>query len=221
MPADKGPWDQIYGREKRIWGDQPSELAMFACTYLKESTQFQNRQDIFILDLGCGYGRDAVFLAQNLPCHILGIDNSVRAIEMARESLPAELAKKIEFLPYDFSRVSDKYDIIFISNLYQILRPDERERLRETVKRCLNIEGLLFLSTFSVRDTQHSSRGVPVEDEPHSYLDKKYIHLSTRAELEADFKFLHISALFEREFYEVRSSENHHHISWILMGKTA
>lgn len=218
MPGS-APWDQIYSQEKRIWGDQPSELARFACTYLKESSQFQKSGDIFILDLGCGYGRDAIFLAQNLPCHILGIDSSARAIEMAREALPRELGARIEFLRYDFSRVRDKYDMIFVSDLYQGLRPQERARLQETVKRCLNTNGLLFLSTFSVRDTQHSSRGIPVEGEPHSYLDKKYIHLSTRMELEADFAFLQISALFEREFYEVRSTENHHHVSWILMGK--
>jgi cyclopropane fatty-acyl-phospholipid synthase-like methyltransferase len=219
MTSDSAPWDKIYGRDKRVWGDQPSELALFTCTYLKESSQFRKREDIFVLDLGCGYGRDAIFLAQNMPCHILGLDNSAKAIEMARETLPKEIDKRIEFLCYDFSHVSDKYDVIFASNLYQILRPEERAQLRETVKRCLNGGGLLFLSSFSVRDTQHSSRGIAVEGEPHTYLDKKYIHLCTRAELETDFDFLDISALFEREFYEIRSTENHHHVCWILMGK--
>ncbi len=212
-------WDKTYNSEKKVWGDKPSKLAMFVYNFLKQSTQFRDKKDIFILDLGCGYGRDAIFLANNLPCHILGVDNSEKAIEMARESLTRELEKRVELLCYDFSHVNDRYDIILASNLYQILKPDERGKLRETVKRCLKSNGLLFLSTLSVRDPQHFGQGTPIENDPNSFQQDKYIHLSTREELEKDFDFLNISALFEREYNEPRSTgDDHHHISWILIG---
>jgi|WetSurMetagenome_2_1015567.scaffolds.fasta_scaffold14289_4 cyclopropane fatty-acyl-phospholipid synthase-like methyltransferase len=211
-------WNNKYSTNNKIWGDKPSELALYAGNYLKQSSHFKDNPDIFILDLGCGYGRDAVFLAQNLPCHILGLDNSEKAVEMARSSITGETEKKIEFLCYEFSQVNDKYDVILASNLYPLLNPDERAKLRVTVKRCLKMDGVFFLSTFSVRDPQHFGKGTPVENEPNTFFDSHYIHLSDRAELEADFNFLNISALFEREFRERRSSEDHNHISWILMG---
>jgi cyclopropane fatty-acyl-phospholipid synthase-like methyltransferase len=211
-------WDKTYSLEKKVWGEKPSELAVYACNYLKQSRQFQDNPDIFILDLGCGYGRDSLFLAGQVPCHILGVDSSRKAIEMAHEALPRELEKRIEFLCFDFTRVTDKYDVILCSNLYSIIKPGEREGLREVIKRCLQGSGVVFLSAFSVNDQQHNGKGIPVEDEIHSFIDEKYIHLCTREEMEQDFDFLNISALFERQFIERRSTRDHHHVMWILMG---
>ncbi len=212
-------WNKTYKNEKKVWGESPSLLAVFAYTLLSQSTRFKENKDLFILDAGCGYGRDALFLAQNLPCHILGVDNSEKAIAIAQKSLPRDLKKKVELLCYDFSQVNDRYDIILASNLYQILKPDERAQLTETAKRCLNSNSLLFLSTLSVRDPHHLGKGTPVEKDPNSFIHEKYIHLSTREELEKNFDFLNISALFEREYIESHSSgDQHHHISWMLAG---
>jgi SAM-dependent methyltransferase len=213
-------WNKTYSNNNKVWGDRPSELALLAFNFLQQSTQFRKRKDIFILDMGCGYGRDAVFLAHNLPCHILGVDNSEQGIALARESLPEDLEKRIELLCYDFSRVSDKYDVIMASNLYQVLRPAERAKFRETIMRCLKIDGLLFLSTLSVRDPQHYGQGMPVIDEANSFEGEKYVHLCTREELDKDFDFLNLSALYEREYEEPRSTgDPHHHISWLMIGK--
>jgi len=212
-------WNKTYNHEKRVWGDQPSEAAIFAYNYLKQSQQFRDSKDIFVLDMGCGYGRDAVLLARDLPCHILGLDSSEYAIELARESLPKEFEKRIELLCYDFSHVNDKYDVILVSNLYQLLKPDERSKLRETLKRCLKTDGIIFLGTLSTRDPQHFGKGRPVKNETNSFIEDVYIHFCTREELEKDFDFLNISALFEREYNEPHSPADHHHITWVLIGK--
>jgi len=211
--------NETHSHDKRVWGDRPSQAAVFAYNYLKQSQRFSHSQDLFILDLGCGYGRDAIFLAQGLPCHILGLDNSEQAIEMARESLPKGLEKRIELLRYDFSHVNDKYDVILISNLYQLLKPEERAKLRETVKRCLKKEGLLVLGTLSTRDPQHFGRGTPVPTESNSFIDNgEYYHFCNRDELEKDFDFINIFALFECEYHGTHIPVDHHHIIWILMG---
>jgi SAM-dependent methyltransferase len=220
-------WDKQYITSKKLWGEKPSEIAAFACSYLKESKRFQGQNDLFILDMGCGYGRDAVYLANHLPCHILGLDNSEQAIVLANEFISDILKKRIELLCFDFSIVRDKYDVIIASNLYHLLRPEERAKLRDTIKRCLKQNGLFFMNTLSVRDPQHSQGGTPVENEANSRIinNEAYIHLSSRKELEDDFGFLNISALFEREYDEHRSGEHshqgdhpHHHVSWFMMG---
>ena len=218
MTLNQLPWNTTYQSDKKVWGDKPSELAIIGYNYLRESRGFRERTDIFILDLGCGYGRDAIFLAQNLPCHILGLDNSQAAIDMARQSLKGDLTKRVEFLCYDFTNVNDKYDVIFASNLYLLLKTDERVKLRETIKRCLKPDGVMLLSTLSVRDPQHYGKGTPVEGETNSFFDVRYMHLSTRQELEEEFNFLKICALYERQFHEPRAPRDHDHILWIMMG---
>ncbi len=202
-----------------MWGEGPGQLALLTANFLKQSTFFKNTRDIFLLDLGCGYGRDAIYLAQNLPCHILALDSSSRAITMARAKLPQNLEKRVELLCWDFNRLTDRYDVIFVSNLYHLLKPDDRAALRDIIRRRLNRAGMLFLSTLSVKDPQHFGRGTPVGGEINTFYDEQYLHFSTRAELEGEFDFLHISGLFERNYVEMRTGGNHHHTSWILMGK--
>jgi SAM-dependent methyltransferase len=221
MPYHRTPWNKTYSNENKVWGEKPSPLAVYTCNVLKENSQFKNASDMFILDLGCGYGRDAVYLAQNLPCHILGLDNSEKAIEIAREYIPKTLVNRIELLCFDFTHVSDKYDIILVANLYHVLPPDERAKLRETLKRCLKNDGLVFLNTLSIHDPQHYGKGAAVENEKNAYIDEIYLHFNSRADLEKDFDFLNINALFERDYRERHATGEHHHISWILMGKMA
>lgn len=209
-------WDKKSPDDMRTGRDQPSELGLFAGNIMQQNTRYLG--DIDILDLGCGNGRNAFYLAEKLKCHILGIDKSEGLIAIARETCPKELANRIEFLCYDFSMIMEKYDMIFAANLYHSLKPDERVKFRETIRRCLKRGGWLFLNTLSVNDLPGSSRISGVEMEVNPGQDEKH-HLSSREELEHDFGFLHISALFEREHSDNHSSgEAHRQISWILYG---
>jgi 2-polyprenyl-3-methyl-5-hydroxy-6-metoxy-1,4-benzoquinol methylase len=176
---------------------------------------------ISILDIGCGYGRDVLYLSRHLKCKILGIDSSQEAIRIASEACLKKAVGNAEFLCGNFDQVgSNKYDIVFISNLYQLLAPDQRAKLRETVNNIVLPGGLVFLSTLSVSDPEHYGKGVRIVHEINSFLDEKYLHFCTREELEEDFRFLSIKELRECEYYESRATgETHHHISWLLAGR--
>lgn len=217
-------WDNDYRNHKHVWGDSPSELALFAVDYLQQS--LPHVKDASILDIGCGYGRDAVYLSQHIDCKILGIDSSKEAIEMATGNLSDNNTDDIQFRCYDFAQLDqsgDKYYIVFMSNLYQLLKPGLRTKLQEVIKEVLLPGGLLFLSTLSINDPEHLGKGTPIASELNSYLDDryhKYLHFCTREELEGDFNYLSMKKLFEHEYFEPRSnSETHHHISWLLAGQ--
>ena len=77
-------WDDTYKADRLVWGEKPSELAVLAAEYLNGLGSPDKALEV--LDLGCGYGRDAVFLSRNVGCNVLGIDNSPEAIALA--SLP-------------------------------------------------------------------------------------------------------------------------------------
>jgi cyclopropane fatty-acyl-phospholipid synthase-like methyltransferase len=211
-------WDNTYRNQQHVWGDRPSALAAFACHYLQGIKS--SGKAIEILDIGCGYGRDATYLARNVDCHILGIDNSSEAIDMAGKALAADLEARVRFQCCDFAQINDgKFYIVFASNFYHLLKKEERQALRNTIKQRLKPGGLLFLSTLSPKDPEHFGKGQAVEAEPNSFHDQRFLHFCTREELEKDFSFLTVKELSEQEYYEPRSNgEVHHHILWLLLG---
>ncbi len=208
-------WDDKYKGNNRIWGDDPSELAVVTVEYLQEIGW--DDKPISILDLGCGYGRDAAYFCQHLDGVVTGIDVSKEAIRMAREAYSEIMA---EFQQRSFTEVNETYDVVFASNMYHIFRGSERKALRETIAGLLKPGGLLFLGALSTNDPEEYGKGIPVPDEPNSFEGKKYSHFFTQDELLQDFYFLTIKKLYEREYYEPRATgEPHHHIAWILIGE--
>jgi 2-polyprenyl-3-methyl-5-hydroxy-6-metoxy-1,4-benzoquinol methylase len=214
-------WNKDYKESGKIWGENPSELAKAAVRYLKKNKPVS--ESLNLLDIGCGYGRDAFYLLDNLQCNILGIDVSEKAIEIALNTVIKTKQHNIMFQSIDFASLGgDKYDIVFASNVYQILHPHEREAFRVAVKKALRPEGLLFFATLSTSDPEHYGKGMKVEEETNSFKDEKYLHFCTREELMKDFGFLDIKELYEQKYAESRSNgETHHHVSWILIGSAA
>lgn len=211
-------WDRQYREKRHLWGSEPNELAKIASRYFGEHMP---NQQLNILDVGCGYGRDAIFLSGNHNFIVRGIDVSSEALAIASEAVPESQKKRVKFWQSDFRELDERrYDVVFSSNLYQLLREHERREFVKAVLRSLKPSGLLFLSTLSASDPEHRGKGIRIADEPNSFQDVVYLHLCTRDELQSDFVALDIRKLFEHEFQEPRANgETHHHISWILIGE--
>lgn len=214
-------WEDEYRAKERVWGEEPSELARAVVGYIKTIKMADT--ELSILDIGCGYGRDALYYAGNLKCSVFGIDLATKGIEIARSTAAERNAECVSFECRDFKDVhSGKYDVVCASNLYQLLRIDQRRDLRNAVKATLKPGGLFFLSTLSVDDPEHFGVGDPIPGEANSYSfqHRVYLHFCTNEELESDFSFLSIAELYEREYDEPRAEgQDHHHISWILVGE--
>ncbi len=220
-------WDGRYRADGEIWGEAPSELVAVAAERLR--TLGPAVTDLTLLDLGCGYGRDAVALWRALGLSVTGVDGAARAIEMARAALPA--GARIEYRRGGFAD-SDRgqagagesegalFDVVFCSNVYQVLEPAGRAALRATVRRRLASGGLFFLSTLSTRDPEHAGKGRPVPGDPGSFEGRTYLHLCGRDELAADFGFLRLERLDEIAYLEERPrGAPHDHVSWVLIGR--
>ncbi len=211
-------WDKQYENNERLWGETPSMLALAAAEYLQKTHGPAERMP-GVLDIGCGYGRDALYLAGNIRCTVLGVDISEKAIALAKRDCRDS---RIRFRCCGFTELeeSKEYDVVFLSNFYQLLKKDERAELRRTIDKVIKPKGLLFLSTLSTRDPEHSGKVTPVPGEINSFVDNVYLHLCERSELEEDFSSFKIKELSEHEYFEPRATgETHHHISWILVGE--
>jgi cyclopropane fatty-acyl-phospholipid synthase-like methyltransferase len=206
-------WESAYRSGRKIWGRRPSEAALAAAKFVSDAGFPTAGKRM--LELGCGYGRDAFFLATQWDVRMTAVDSSQAAVAMAK----TEARPDMEFRVAHFQDVTDgPYDLIYAANLYQILPPEERRQFVRAVETLLAPSGLFVLGTLSTRDPEHAGKGTAVPGEANSWMDKKYIHLSDRKELEEGFRFLRFHRFFEHEFLEPRKGGvNHHHISWILI----
>jgi cyclopropane fatty-acyl-phospholipid synthase-like methyltransferase len=212
-------WDGEYRSGRKIWGRNPGEAAQAAVKFIGDAgIPVAGKR---LLDLGCGYGRDLFYLASRWNVQAAGVDASAQAIDMARAELAKSEQRNMEFRHARFQDISDgPYDLVFAANLYQILPREERDPLCRAVESLLTPGGLFVLSTLSSRDPEHSGKGAEVRGDPNSWVDRTYIHLSDRGELEEKFHFLNFQRFYEHEFIEPRAGgSTHHHISWILIGR--
>jgi len=212
-------WDDEYAGNRKIWGDVPSELAIVMVDYLHKSRL--GKRPLRVLDIGCGYGRDEIYLSKQLNCNVKAVDSSEKAISAARNAMSELNMGNVDFVMCNFTELAeDKYDVVFVSNLYHSLKEHERKGLRNKIKNLLEFKGLLFLNALSINDLEEYGKGAPVENESHSFQGRKYLHFCTGEELSSDFDFLSIRELYERKYDEPHyQGKTHHHISWILIGQ--
>jgi 2-polyprenyl-3-methyl-5-hydroxy-6-metoxy-1,4-benzoquinol methylase len=211
-------WDGAYRSDRKIWGKRPSEFALAAVKYFSGSGI--PIAGCRMLDVGCGYGRDALFLASRLGVRMTAVDPAAAALEMARADAEKGESPCVDFRVSRFQDIADgPYDVVYAANLYQILPPDERKLFPGMVKKLLAPDGSFILGTLSSRDPEHAGKGTAVPGDVNSWVGEKYVHLSDRAELETAFPFLKFQQFYEHEYLESRAGgSRHHHISWILIG---
>ena len=209
-------WDAEYSKNAQIWGERPSELALETAKRLARS----KGRPLSVLDVGCGYGRDTIYLSKGLGFGVLGIDVSPKAVELARENAAKAQARDAEFEVADFRDLSGQFDAVLVSNLYHLLDPQGRRDLAVHASRLLAPGGRLFLNAISVRDGEHFGVGTPVPGEENTWVDGKYVHLSAGAELRRDFSALRVAELFEHEYEEPHlGARTHSHVAWILVAE--
>lgn len=211
-------WDESYRAAGTLWGERPGILAHIAAGFVLEAKIPTAGKRL--LDIGCGYGRDLIYLAGEWKCRGLGVDSSPAAISMAREFQEKAGAQDVTFREASFQSLrGETFDFIFAANLYQILPLADRMEFCRILPGLLAPGGYFFLATHSVSDPEHFGKGQRVEGDDNSFVEHTFVHMSTADELKESFRFLNIRRLYEHEHLEPRvGGQIHHHISWILIG---
>lgn len=225
LPQAALHWERVYAAGERPWGEWPSELARLAVARLGCSGATAHRlTDVRLLDVGCGYGRDSRYLAQELGCAVVGIDPSPAAISAARAGRRRGLT--LDYIVADaVSHASQadsvgEYDVVFAAHVYPLLGPSGRREFAAALAALARVGGLLFLSSLSPRDPQHYAVGRPVTGEARSWVHEVYLHFCTAEELRRDFAAFDILDLEERSYDERKPDGRvHRHASWFLEGR--
>lgn len=228
-------WDEIYTARKNIDNSLVSELAKILVSYLKENNF--DKENFQMLDVGCGDGRDVIYFANILNCNITAIDSSLEAISVAIKKAEKYKIYNVKFKRNSFSELEDeKYDVVFASNFYYLLKKDERERFRDKIMCLLKPKGLLFINALSVKhlegykksqafgskekkadNVQYNNGGKNIQNIAN---EKVCVHLSTEDELKRDFNFLKIEKLYEYS-YDTKNINGvlQKQVLWVLIGR--
>lgn len=144
-------YDKIYKNNNNVWGSEPNKLLQKIYNQANAGSEF--------LDLGCGQGKEAFFLAKK-GFNVTAVDSSKVAIKQIKEK--AEKNK----LPIraicrnatNYKIKNSKYDIIAAMNVLQFLEKEEVMNLIKNIKTGLKNNGLIVLSAFTTKDASRQSK---------------------------------------------------------------
>lgn len=122
-------WEEIYAADPDgyTFGEEPSQLARSAMAFFRAFGGVC--ETARALDLGCGEGRDTVFLA-GAGMHVTARDVSPTGLEKlerlrVKQNVPGERIDAALGDVRDFAYPADAYDLTLAANVFQFLTPDE------------------------------------------------------------------------------------------------
>jgi cyclopropane fatty-acyl-phospholipid synthase-like methyltransferase len=140
-------YDKIY-KNNNVWGRKPNELLQKINGQIDVGSEF--------LDLGCGQGRDSLFMLKK-GFKVTAIDNSREGIKKIKESIRANnlSISDINLLCKDikaFKIKKNKYTIINAFNSLQFILKKDVLKLIEKIKKSVKSRGYIIVSGFTVHD---------------------------------------------------------------------
>lgn len=210
---DSAYWDGKYARANFEWGYEPSYAGELAA---ETAAKFNLAK---ALDIGCGYGRDVLHLANN-GVKTTGIDCSRTGINLALHKARSTCRKGVfiagDVFEYPFS--PESYDLVLMSSTRHLLSEGERADLLGIVREILKTGGYVVDMVLSAED---DGFGKGEEAEPGTFEHKgKNTHFFTRDELLRDYAVFSIDTLEECPVKEIHSGgEIHNHITWTVIAR--
>ncbi len=123
---------------------------------LKELIEKQKIKPCRAIDLGCGTGNYALYLAER-GFEMTGVDNSPSAIKIARENARKRNLKcdfQVMDVLRDFKKIQWNFDFVYDWLLLHHIYPKKRRSYCENVSKILNPGGTYLSVCFSEEDRQ-------------------------------------------------------------------
>jgi cyclopropane fatty-acyl-phospholipid synthase-like methyltransferase len=144
MPLEKIPWNS----------ETPPET-------LVELVEGGKVKPCKMIDLGCGAGNYAIYLAGR-GFEVIGIDNSPAAIRIAQENANKKGVTGtflVADVLGDLDEVKEPFDFAYDWELLHHIFPEKRKKYVENVRRILNPGGKYFSVCFHEKDPQFGGSG--------------------------------------------------------------
>lgn len=217
MRRDKKFWNTEYTKAEHLrLSKEPSEdLQKFARWLERRTGKTFLNQNANALDLGCGNGRNLIYLAQEFGMRGVGCDISETAIREAitdAQDLPLSFAVRSIGEPLSVSDGS--VSIVLDMMASHVLRDKEREAFRGEIVRALRPGGWLFFKSFLLDEDLNAKR--LLRDHPagekDSYMHPEfgwYEHVWTEESLREFFEPYFIIHKIEKSHQHMRRGRAH------------
>jgi SAM-dependent methyltransferase len=185
-------WDSEYreGGHLALSMNQSEDLEKFTRWLEREQGRALLNITSSVLDLGCGNGRNLIWLATTYGIRGVGYDISTEAIKEAkRHSQDLKLSYEARSIAGPIPLPDDSQAIILDMMTSHFLKAADRKNLIEEMHRVLKPGGFLFYKTFLLDEDTHAKRMIeenPTEEE-NTYIHPKIgvaEHVSTEAEID-------------------------------------
>ncbi len=190
----RGFWDKEYKKGAHLaLSSMPSEdMQKFLRWFLREYDAPLLTRHSSVLDLGCGNGRNLVYLAKEFGAKGTGIDTSHEAITQAKKaSSDLPLSYVVQSIGLPLPVPDQSQDLVLDMMTSHFLNKEERAALYKEIARVLKPSGWFFLKTFLLDEDRHAARLLrehPAE-EAGSYIHPEFggvEHVFTGEEIRAD-----------------------------------
>lgn len=168
----KAFWNKEYTSPKHLtMSDAPSGDLESFCNWAERNAEWPPfPQGGKFLDIGCGNGRNAIYLSEFHGQSGVGIDISGAAIEIARKKAEEKGIKNLKFITQSFDETLPADDgsldvVIDLMSSMSLLRLD-REKLKAEVIRVLKPYGWFYFKTFVLDGDSHAKRLLLTEKGP-------------------------------------------------------
>ena len=135
-------WNEYY--KKNIAPSEPSNFAKDILKYLESGKK--------LIELGCGNGRDAIFLSNN-KIDVVAVDQCESSINNLRSSVSSD---NIKFVADDFIETKllekESFDYVYSRFTLHSISEEEENKLINRVYEALKKDGLLLIEVRSVKD---------------------------------------------------------------------
>jgi cyclopropane fatty-acyl-phospholipid synthase-like methyltransferase len=169
-------WEQEYKSPIHLkLSTAPSEDMVKFTRWLKRSdSSYLLKSGDSVLDVGCGNGRNLIYLANEFGLSGIGFDISKSAIVQARQNsgdLPIKYTARS--IAGDLKQVPESNNLVLDMMTSHFLNKPERLGLRDEIHKTLKPGGFLFMKTFLKDEDLHTIR--LLKDSPGKEIGS-YIH---------------------------------------------
>lgn len=160
----KAFWNKEYNSPKHLTlSDAVSSDMVSFCNWVTRNAEwppFPPKGSV--LDIGCGNGRNTIYLAETYNQNAIGLDISGSAIEISRKKAQEKGLKNITFITQSMDEPlpaeNESMDVVVDMMASQSLLHKERVKLRDEVIRVLKPYGWFYFKTFLLEGDSHAKR---------------------------------------------------------------